>query len=162
MAEQHADPVTRPGLRVVTATGGGDPAPVTKAVAVVPMSRRERTGNVVRRQIGATAEAARELWLYPGRLLHSLARGKAESMKEHLAHVQSRAWVPEGMTGRPEKAAVAAGIFYHLFIAYPVKAAMKAVKFAAEKVDEAADRPLRLTCLAVLAVVLFVLLARYL
>ncbi len=161
MAEQHADPVTRPGLRVVTASTGSDPDPVTKAVAVVPMSRRERTGNVARRHAGAAAEVARELWLYPGRLLHSLAHGKAESMREHWAHIRSRAWVPEGMTGSPEKAVVAAGIFYHLLIAYPVKAVMESVKFAAEKVGEAADRPLRFVCLMMFVLGLLVLLARY-
>jgi hypothetical protein len=148
---------------VGTGPGTGDAAPVLAlASPVVPMTVPERAGAMARRAAGAAAEAARELWLDPGRLLHSLVHGKAESMKEHQTHIQSRAWVPEGMTGRPEKAVVAAGISYHLLIAYPVKAAMKAVKFTAEKVDEAADRPLRLAGLAVFALVLIVLLARYL
>src|SRR5260370_33012177 len=146
MAEQHADPVTRPGLRVVTASTGSDPDPVTKAVAVVPMSRRERTGNVARRHAGAAAEVARELWLYPGRLLHSLAHGKAESMREHWAHIRSRAWVPEGMTGSPEKAVVAAGVFYHLPIPYPGKAGMGSAKFAPAKGGVRSDRPPRVAC----------------
>jgi hypothetical protein len=81
--------------------------------------------------------------------------GKPESMAEHRAYMKSRAWVPPGMDGGAEKAVTGAGLFYHLIIARPLLA-------AANTVAAAAVRPLRLLCLTVLAVVLIVLLARYL
>ncbi|HET9970020.1 MAG TPA: hypothetical protein VFQ68_17435 [Streptosporangiaceae bacterium] len=145
----------------VTPQGGNAPAdsaataPVT-AGAVIPMRRAERAGAVARRAGNAAAEAARELWLHPDRLVHVIVRGKAETMAAHRAYVKSRGWVPAGMEGGPEKAVTIAGLAHYLIVARPLKAAMKAVKFAAEKVEQAADRALRLYL--TLAIVLAVLL----
>lgn len=183
MDRKHAAPVTRAVLAVVpvvTDAGNGNAgqgpvtAPVTgpvtpssetagvtgnagASVAVVPITMPERVGAAVRRLPGTVANAAGELWLPIGRFLHSFVRPEPETMKEHWVHVQSRAWVPEELTGTPEKVVAAAGIVHHLFVAYPLKAAAKGAKFAAEKVDEVADRPLRLYGL-VLFVALLVLL----
>jgi hypothetical protein len=118
------------------------------------MRRAERAGAVTRRAGSAIAETIRELWLHPDRLLYVMWHGKPESMAEHRAYMKSRAWVPPEMTGGAEKAVIGAGLFYHLLIARPLKAAAKTV-------DAAADRPLRLLCLAVFVTVLIVLLARY-
>lgn len=122
-------------------------APVSPA-ALRPMSPAARAG-------AAALEAVRELWLHPDRLLYVMWHGKPESMAEHRAYMKSRAWAPPGMDGKPEKAVIGAGLFYHLLIARPLLA-------AANTLGAAAVRPLRLLCLAVLVVVLFVLLARYL
>lgn len=145
----------------VTPQGGNAPAdgtataPVT-AGAVIPMRRSERAGAVARRAGNAAAEAARELWLHPDRLVHVIARGKAETMAEHRAYVKSRGWVPAGMDGTPEKAVIIAGLAHYLIVARPLKAAMKAVKFAAEKAEQAADRitAFYITAALVLAVLL--------
>ena len=150
----------------VADTGGGTVPPSSVAsvspAALVPMSAAARAGVAVKRATVATVEAVRELWLLPDRFLHVIIHGRAETMAEHRAHVKSRAWVPPGMTGTPEKAVIGAGLFHHLVIARPLKASMKAVKYAAEKVDQVADRPLRFYLTVILAVVLIVLLARYL
>jgi hypothetical protein len=146
------------------------PAPVpasgTRAVpvpaGVSPVTVPERAAGAIGRAGTGALEAARELWLHPDRFLHVILHGKAETMRQHRAHVKSRAWVPDGMDGGARKAVIAAGIAHHLIVARPLKASMKAVKFAAEKVDQAADRPLRLYLTAVLVLVLFFLLARYL
>ena len=147
------------------------PAPVpvasTKAAVPVPAGVRpvtvpERAAAAVRRGGTATLKAVRELWLLPDRFLHVIIHGRAETMAEHRAHIKSRDWVPPGMTGTPEKAVIGAGLCHHLVIARPLKASMKTVKFAAEKVDQAADRPLRLYLTVILIVALIVLLARYL
>jgi hypothetical protein len=151
MTRQDGNPVAQPGDDVAASSAT---APVA-AGAVIPMRRAERAGAVARRGGSAITEAVRELWLHPDRLLYVMWHGKPESMAEHRAYMKSRAWVPPGMDGKPEKAVIGAGLFYHLIIARPLKAAAKTV-------DAAADRPLRLLCLAVLAVVLIVLLARYL
>ena len=144
MAEQHADPVTRPGLRIVTgsitAPAGSGEHPVA-AGAVVPMQASERAGNAVRRGAGTAARIAGRLWLNPGRVGHALWNGKPETMAEHFAHVKSRAWVPPEMTGKPATFIALAGIAYHLLIGCPVKA-------VARTVDAAAERPLRLLMLA--------------
>lgn len=152
--------MTRQDGNPVTPQGGNSPAdsaataPVA-AGAVMPMRRVERTGAVTRRAGNAVVRTVRELWLHPDRLLYVMWHGKPESMAEHRAYMKSRAWVPPGMDGKPEKAVIGAGLFYHLIIARPLKAAAKTV-------DAAADRPLRLLCLAAFVIVLFVLLARYL
>ena len=158
------DPVTGP------VTGAVTPLPETSAVssntqasvAVVPVTVPERVAATVKRASTGALEAVRELWLLPDRFLHVIIHGNAETMAEHRAHVKSRDWVPPEMTGRAEKAVIGAGLFHHLVIARPLKASMKAVKFAAEKVDQAADRPLRLYLTVILIVALIVLLARYL
>lgn len=124
---------------------------VPGSAALVRMSAAERAAGVV-------VKAAQELWLHPDRLLHSFVRPEPETMKEHWAHVQSRAWVPGEMTGTPEKVVTALGLFHHLLVAYPVKAAAKAAKFTAGKVDEAADRPLRLYGLVIFVALILVLL----
>jgi hypothetical protein len=161
MAEQV--PGQPPRLRAVppgtdTGTGGDTGAALVSPASVAPLSAADRAGVALR----AVVSAARDLWLLPGRFLHAQAHPAPETMKEHWAHMQSRAWIPGEMTGRPEKAVAIAGILHHLVIAIPVKAAAKAVRFAAEKVDEIADRPLRFYGLLLFTVVLFVLLARYL
>lgn len=145
------------------ASAPASPASVTPSVAsVVPLSIAARAGVAVRRGGAAIAEAARELWLLPDRFLHVIIHGRAETMAEHRAHIKSRAWVPDGMAGGAEKAVIIAGIAHHLLIARPLKASMKTVKFAAEKIDQAADRPLPLYLTAILVIGLIVLLARYL
>ncbi len=151
----------------VAPQGGNDPAGATATApvatgAVIPMRRAERAGAVTRRAGNAVVRTVRELWLHPDRFLHVIIHGKAETMAEHRAHIKSRDWVPPEMTGGAEKAVIGAGLFHHLVIARPLKASMKAVKFAAEKVDQAADRPLRLYLAVILIVALIVLLARYL
>ena len=152
-----------------TGTGGAAPlpapvpadgtevgTPVPAAVSTpVPLTVAERAGTAARRAADGTANVVRELWLHPDRLLHVMWHGKPESMAEHRAYIKSRAWVPPGMDGKPESAAIGAGLFYHLIVARPLKAAAKSV-------DAAADRPLRLLGLAVFVTVLIVLLARYL
>jgi len=182
MTQDHATPVPRRALTIVPAGTGGGPAPVppvpqdgtgsrpvpgpggtsvpVPAAAAVPMPVPERARLAAARWAGTAAEAIRELWLKPGRLIHVIIHGRAETMCEHWAYVKSRAWVPGGMTGNAEKLVAAAGILHHLLIARPVKAAMKTVKFAAEKVDQAADRPLRFY-LVVLFVALLALLALF-
>ena len=157
MAEQHDTPALPPLRQAVppgtsAAPGTGTCAGSVPPAALVPMSRAARAGAAARHGAAASLEAARELWLLPGRLLHVLWHGKPESMAEHRAYMQSRAWVPPGMTGRWEKAVTGAGLAYHLLIARPLKAAAKTV-------DGAADRPLRLAGLAVFVIALLVLLA---
>ena len=124
MDRKHAAPgVTSPGNAVpdpVTGpvTGAVTPLPETLAVSsnagapvvVVPVTMPERAAAAVRRGSTATLEAVRELWFREGRLLHVLWHGKPESMAEHRAYMQSRAWVPPGMDGKPEKAVIGAGL----------------------------------------------------
>lgn len=147
----------------VTPQGGNAPAdsaataPVT-AGAVIAMRRSERAGAVARRAGNAAAEAARELWLHPDRLVHVIVHGKAETMAAHRAYVKSRAWVPAGMSEAAGKAVIIAGLAHYLIVARPLKAAMKAVKFAAEKVEQAADRAVSFYIVAAIAVALIVLL----
>jgi hypothetical protein len=149
-------PVTQAGNTRgrVTGPASGNAAAVTASPetpgAVVPMTPPERARHTAARWVSVAAEAVRELWLKPGRLLHVAWHGKPESMAEHQAYMQSAAWVPGEMTGRPAKAVIAAGVFYHLLIACPLKAAAKTV-------DAAADRPLRLLCLAVFVITLILL-----
>ena len=125
------------------------PAAVPVPARVRPVTVPERAAGAVRRGGTAAMEAVRELWLHPDRLLYVLWHGKPGSMAEHRAYMKSRAWVPPGLGGGAEKAVIGAGLLYHLIVARPLKAAAKTV-------DAAADRPLRLLCLAVL------LLAAYL
>jgi hypothetical protein len=159
MTEQDSTPVAPQGGN--SPAGSVATAPVTTG-AVMPMRRAERAGAVTRRAGNAVAEAARELWLHPDRFLHVIIHGRAETMAEHRAYVKSRAWVPGGMTGTAEKVVTAAGIAHYLIVARPLKAAMKAVKFAAEKVEQSADRALRFYLVTAFVIVLIVLLARYL
>ncbi len=158
MAEQHAAPVTRPGLRVVTgavtAPAGSGETPVA-AGAVVPMRASERAGNAVRHWAGTAASGAGQLWLHPGRLVHGLYTGKPGSLAEHRAYVKSRAWVPPELDGKAASFIAVAGIVYHLLIARPLKA-------AALTVSASADRPLRLAGLTAFLTVAFLLLSHYL
>lgn len=159
--------MTRHDGTPVTPQDGNSPAdsaataPVTTG-AVMPMRRAERAGAVTRRAGNAVAEAVRELWLHPDRLVHVIIHGKAETMTEHRAYVKSRAWVPKGLDGAWEATVVIVGLAHYLIIAGPLKASMKAVKFAAEKVEQAADRAVVFYLVLVFILVLFVLLARYL
>ena len=137
MTRQDGDPVAP--------QGGNDPACATATApvatgAVIPMRRAERAGAVTRRAGNAAAETVRELWLLPGRFGHVIIHGRAETMAEHRAYVKSRAWVPKGLAGGWETAVTIIGLAHYLVIARPLKASMKAVKFAAEKVEQAADR----------------------
>ena len=167
MTEERPDATQPTRLRAVSSDAGVTPQGDTQAGAsvasvspasVAPLS----VAGHARVGVRAMAGVARELWLHPDRFLHVIIHGKAETMAEHRAHIKSRDWVPPEMTGRAEKAVIGAGLFHHLVIARPLKASMKAVKFAAEKVDQAADRPLRLYLTVILIVALIVLLARYL
>ena|ERR1700722_2094253 len=159
MAEQRPGTGRPPRLSSVPPgtegdTQGGTSAPVSVPVSpagVAPLSVAGHVGGAVR----AMAGAARDLWLAPGRLLYVMWHGKPGSMAEHRAYMKSRAWVPAGMGGRPEKAVILAGLFYHLIIARPLKAAAKTI-------DAAADRPLRLLCAAVLLLGVFLILSGYL
>jgi hypothetical protein len=114
------------------------------------MRRAERASGAARRA-GTAVQAACGLWLHRDRLLHVMWHGKPESMAEHRAYIQSRAWVPPELDGNAEKAVISAGIAYHLIIARPLKAAAKAV-------DAAAERPLRLLCLIVLILAVLILI----
>ena len=137
----------------VTPDAEGDAVSAPASLAsVVPLSVVARAGVAVRRGRTAVLEAVRELWLHPDRLLYVMWHGKPESMAEHRAYMKSRAWVPPGMDGGAEKAVSIAGIAYHLIIARPLKAAAKTV-------DAAADRPLRLLCLAAFILALLVIFA---
>jgi len=109
---------------------------------LVRMSAAERAGNAV-------ANAVRELWLHPDRLIHSMWNGRPESMAAHYAYMTSFAWVPKEMTGKKATAWKWAGIAYH-FIAWPLKAFAKAL-------DAAAGRPLLMLCLVVPVLVLVLL-----
>ena len=141
---------TEPGTERTPLRPAPVPAASTKAAVPVPAGVRPVT---VPERVGtAVAETVRELWLHPDRLLYVLWHGKPESMAEHRAYMKSRAWVPPEMTGGAEKAVTVAGLFYHLLIARPLKAAAKTV-------DAAADRPLRLLGLAVFVLALLVILA---
>ena len=114
------------------------------------------------RAVVATRNWVTALWTGPGALLHSLRHGKAGSLREHRAYIASRTWVPAELKDtRAGRAITVAGAAYHWLIGQPLKAAMKAVKFAAEKVDEAAERPLRLAGL-LLPLLAFVLIVVYL
>ena len=153
MAEQHADPVTRPGLHVVTggATGsaGSDETPAM-AGAVVPMRVAERAGSAVRHWTATATQAARQLWPPFGRALYRLWHPEPETMAEHRAYARSMAWVPAELSGRKSGTVIAvAGIAYHVLIGHPVKFAMKAVQKAAANIDRDAERPLRMLMLAV-------------
>jgi hypothetical protein len=149
---QRGDAGVTPDAEGDSASAPASPASVAPAGAsVAPLSVADRGAVVLR----AVAEAARELWLHPDRLLYVMWHGKPESMAEHRAYMKSRAWVPQGMDGGAEKAVTGAGLFYHLVIARPLLA-------AANTVGAAAVRPLRLLCLAAFVITLIVLLARYL
>ena len=156
--------MTRQDGNPVTPQGGNSPAdgtataPVTTG-AVIPMRRAERAGAVTRRAGSAVAEAVRELWLHPDRLVHVIIHGNAETMAEHRAYVKSRGWMPKGLDGGW---VAIVGLAHYLVIARPLKASMKAVKFAAEKIDQAADRAVVFYPVLILVITLIVLLARYL
>ncbi len=140
MAQQQPEAVTPSAITGPATGNGSDPEPV----AVVPMHVAERAGTALRHH-------ARELWLNPDRLLHSLYHGKPGSMAEHMAYLKSAAWVPEEMTGKPRTFLVWAGIAYQLVIAWPLMAAAKAL-------GAAAPHPLCMLALIVLGVILIVLL----
>lgn len=146
MAEQRDTPALPPGTAAPgTGTSAGPVPPPVVPAALVPMSPAARVR-------AAVVTTVRDLWLREDRLLHVAWHGKPESMAEHRAYMKSRAWVPPGMDGKPEKAVIGAGLFYHLFIGRPLLAAANAL-------GAAAVRPLRFLCLVVFAVALLVLLA---
>jgi hypothetical protein len=164
MDERKPLPVTgQPVLRAVTGSGGNGSEPeavalpVTEAGAVVRMSAAERAVTAVRYRAGEAARVAREAWAPIARFLHAVAHPEPETMREHWTHIQSRDWVPEEITGTPEKVIAAAGLSYHLVIAYPLKAAAKSARFASEKLDAAADRPLQFLYLLVPVLILVLL-----
>lgn len=128
------------------------PSVAPAGASVAPLNVGDRSGVALRAAAGAAAGVARGLWLDPGRLLHVLYHGRPGSMSEHMAYLKSAAWVPEEMTGRPRAFLVAAGVAYHVIVAWPLKLAAKAI-------DSAADRPLRLAGLALLVIALTVLLS---
>jgi hypothetical protein len=126
--------------------------------APLPVRAETETGSgavvrtpAARRAAAALRYHARELWLNPGRLLHSLYHGKPGSMAEHMAYLKSAAWVPEEMTGKPRAFLVWTGIAYQLIIAWPLMAAAKAI-------GAAAPHPLCMLAIAVFVIALIVLL----
>jgi hypothetical protein len=123
----------------------------------VPMTLAERASTAVRYRAGEAARVAREAWAPIARFLQAVAHPEPETMREHWTHIQSRDWVPEEMTGGPEKVIAAVGLSYHLVVAYPLKAAAKSARFASEKLDAAADRPLQLLYLLVPVLILVLL-----
>lgn len=100
--------------------------------------------------MSAVTNATRELWLHPDRLVHSAWNGRPESMAQHYAYMTSFAWVPDEVSGKKATAWKWAGIAYHVFIAWPLKALAKAL-------DAAAGRPLLMLCLAVPILILVLL-----
>jgi hypothetical protein len=159
MTRQDGNPVALQGGN--SPAGSAATAPVTTG-AVMPMRRAERAGAVTRRAGNAVAEAVRELWLHPDRLLYVAWHGKPESMAGHRAYMKSRAWVPPGMDGGWEATVATIGLIHYLVIARPLKASMKAVKFAAEKVEQAADRAVVFYLVLAFVLILIFLLHRYL
>jgi hypothetical protein len=162
MAEQQETPVTRRGLRVitgdVTAPAGSAPAPVTTG-AVVPMTLPERGRRTITRWLSTAARIAGQIWPPFGRALYRLWHPEPETMAEHRAYIRSMAWVPPELSGRKSGIAIAAaGIAYHVLIGHPLKAAMRAVRKAAENTEVAAERPLRLFLLAVFVSALVLIL----
>jgi hypothetical protein len=146
MNRQQEHPVTPPVLRAVTgsATGNGtEPDPVAETAAVVPIP-------VAKRASGVVANAVRELWLHPDRLIHAAWHGNAKTLAQHRDYIKSRGWVPPEMTGKAAAFVTAAGIAYHVLIARYVKAACKAV-------DGSADYPLRFLGLLVFVLILVLL-----
>ena len=162
MAEQHADPVTRPGLRIVTgsitAPAGSGEHPVA-AGAVVPMQASERAGNAVRRGAGTAARIAGEAWAPCGRTLDSIWHPEPETMAEHRTYVRSMAWVPPELAGKAATVIKWAGIFYHILIGHPLIAAMEAVIKSAKNIQVTAARPLRMLMLAAFVSVLALILS---
>ena len=125
----------RPAPVPPASTGDGTAVPVP-ASTPVPMSAVARAGTAVRYH-------ARELELSVERFLYAFTHPQPETMKEHQAYIKSRAWVPDGLTEREEKAVVAVGVFHHVVIGRPLKALAKSLRFAAAKADEAGDRAFR-------------------
>ena len=157
---QRGDSSVTPDAEGDAVSASASPASVAPAGAsVAPLSVADRGGVAMKRAGSAVAEAIRELWLHPDRLVHVIIHGKAETMAAHRAYVKSRGWMPKGLDGGW---VAAVGLAHYLVIARPLKASMKAVKFAAEKVDQAADRAVVFYPILIFIVVLFVLLARYL
>ena len=118
------------------------------------MSAAGRAGTAVRYHARRAAAVAHELWFHPDRLAHSMWQGRPESMAEHFAYIQSRAWVPAELEGRKAAFIAWAGLVYHVLIGWPLKSAAKLL-------DTAAGRPLRFACLvAFLAVFVFLILPR--
>jgi hypothetical protein len=175
MAQSNGAPPSRPVLAVVPAvTGGGSgnagadpvtesvtgrvtPPPETGSVtgntgaaaAAVPLTLHERARLAVSHWAGTVAGWAGQLWLHPGRVLHSLWHPEPETMPEYRTYIRSAAWVPEELAGRKSAAVITvAGILYHVLIGYPLKSAMKAVVKAAMNVDRDAERPMRILGLA--------------
>jgi hypothetical protein len=66
------------------------------------------------------------------------------------------------MSEAAEKAVTVAGLIHYVIIARSLKRSMKAVKFAAEKVDQAADRAVGFYISAAIVITLIVLLSVYL
>lgn len=163
MTQDHATPVSRRTLTIVRAgtevgsvpvppvldagTGPGtEPVPVPPVPVPMPVLKRARLA--VSRHAGTAARTAGEIWAPCGRTLYRLWHPEPESMAGHRAYIQSRAWVPPELTGKPAAVIAWAGIAYHILIGHPVKSAMKAVVKAAMNIDRDAERPLRLLMLA--------------
>lgn len=152
-------PGAGPGTETGTATG---PAPVpaagtetgTEISTVIPLTLAERASTALQYRYRAAT--------VPGRPLHSLIHGKGDTLREHRARIKSHYWIPEGVTGRPESALAFLGVAHHVMIARPVKAAAKAARFTADKIDQAAESILLFYGLLFLFAALIVLLAVYL
>ena len=161
-APGNADPVTQP----LPALPGppGNPEAVTGSAAdalPVPLTLAERARLAVAGWAATAASAVRQLWLHPDRVLHSLWHPEPETMAEHRAYIRSRAWVPPGLDGRPAAVIAWAGIVYHILIGHPLKASMKAAVKAAQNIDRAAERPLRIFMFAVFISALVLILLNH-
>jgi hypothetical protein len=138
----RAEPRPAPVPDVSTEGGTAVLAPVGTPVL---SSTATRAGTALRYHV-------RELWLNPGRLIHSAWNGRPESMAQHYAYMTSREWVPAELTGKTAAAVTLAGLVYHILIARPLKAFAKAL-------DAAAGRPLLMLGLAVPVLILVLLFA---
>lgn len=178
MAEHSTTPAPVRGLRLLkgdtqgdTAGGdtaadtqgdtAGDTAPIPVSVpgaGIVPLSYAERARLVVTGRAGAAAGIAGRIWAPFGRALRSVLHPEAETLAEHRAYTRSRDWVPPELTGKQAAVIAWAGIAYHVLIGHPLKFAMKSVVKAAQNVDQAADRPIRLFMFAVFVTALVLIL----
>lgn len=150
------DPSAVPGTGTGTDRMPPRPAPVpdagtergtavlAPAGTAVPMPAAVRAGTALRYHV-------RELWLNPGRLLHSLYHGEPGSMARHMAHVKSMPWVPPEMTGKPRTFLAVAGVAYQMTIG-------ALLKNGGNLLSAAAPHPLAVLAIVIFVVILIVLL----
>lgn len=158
MAEHRPDTARPIRLRAVSPDTETDTAPdasvapvspsasaVVSPASVTPVSGAARAGTAV-------ANAVRELWLHPDRLVHSLWNGSPGSMADHYRYMTSREWVPDSLEGKEAAFVAYAGLAYHILVGWPLLALSKALGAAAVK-------PLRFLALIVPVFILVLLFA---